>query len=107
MIHNPLARRASEETSLIRVRVRYLAQLKQAAGTPGEAVELPAPCPVRDLLLLLAARHGEPLQKLLLAPDGSPQPTILVFVGDEQVASDGPSLKDGDDVTLLSPIAGG
>ena len=53
---------------------------------PSEEVELTFPCSVRDLLLLLADRHGAPLRNLLLTEDGSPQPTILVFIRDEQVA---------------------
>jgi molybdopterin converting factor small subunit len=92
---------------LISIRVRYVAQLKQAAGS-SEEVELPSPYTVRDLLLLLADRHGAPLRNLLLAEDGSPQATILVFIRDEQVAlADGVPLKEGDVVTLLSPMAGG
>ena len=93
---------------MARISVRYMAQLKQAAGAACEEIVLPAPCPVRDLLLALTDRHGAPLRSLLLDAGGSLQPTILVFVGDEQVsANDGPPLKDGVVVTLLSPIAGG
>jgi sulfur-carrier protein len=93
---------------LIRISVRYMAQLKQATGAACEEIALPSPCPVRELLLALANRHGAPLRRLLLDGDGSLQPTILVFVGDEQVsANDGVTLNNGDVVTLLSPIAGG
>ncbi len=93
---------------MIRISVRYMAQLKQAAGAACEEVALPDPCPVRDLLLAIADRHGTSLRSLLLDADGSLQPTILVFVNDGQLsANDGPALKDGDVVTLLSPIAGG
>jgi molybdopterin converting factor small subunit len=93
---------------LIRISVRYMAQLKQAAGAACEEVALPAPCHVCDVLLALADRHGAPLRSLLLDAGDSLQPTILVFVGDEQVsASDGIALNDGDILTLLSPIAGG
>ncbi|MBI1915889.1 MAG: MoaD/ThiS family protein [Planctomycetes bacterium] len=93
---------------MISIRVRYVAQLKQAAGVAVEEVELSSSSSVRDLLLLLADRHGAPLGNLLLGEDGSPQSTILVFVRDEQIVpSDGSLLKDGDVVTLLSPMAGG
>jgi molybdopterin converting factor small subunit len=45
---------------------------------------------------------------LLLDGQGGLQRTNLFFVGDTQVQpSDGAALKDGDEVTLLSPIAGG
>jgi molybdopterin converting factor small subunit len=82
----------------MKVRVRYMAQLRQAAGTSAEEVELKGPCPVEELLALLGQRHGEGLGRM--------STTALVFVNDEQ-AEGGVVLKDGDCVTLLSPIAGG
>jgi molybdopterin synthase catalytic subunit len=88
----------------MKVRVRYLTQLKQAAGTGAEEIELPGPCVVEQLLAHLAERHA-PLRRLLLS-GGRPQPTILVFVGDEQVAPSA-ALGEGAEVTLLSPVAGG
>ncbi len=90
----------------MKVRVRYLAQFKQAAGVADEVVELPAPARVRALLLHLAGLHGEPLGRRLLDGAGQVQPTILIFLGDEQAGLDD-ELRDGAEVTLLSPIAGG
>jgi len=93
---------------LIRVAVRYMAQVRQAAGVSAEAVELGGPCPVGDLLARLAQRHGPPLGRLLLDRHGAPQPTLLVFVGNEQVVpGEQHLLADGDVVTVLSPMAGG
>ena len=48
------------------------------------------------------------LRPLLLRADGSPRPSLLVVVGDEQVRVDDPRpLKAGDVVTVMTPIAGG
>jgi molybdopterin converting factor small subunit len=92
----------------MRVAVHYLAQLKQAAGVAAEPVELDGPCGIADLVARLAERHGEPLRHLLLGADGRLQPTILLFVGEQQVGpEDRVELRDGDVVTLLSPVAGG
>ena len=82
----------------MKVHVRYMAQLRQAAGTSAEEVELKAPCPVEELLALLGRRHGEGLGRM--------SSTALVFVNDVQ-ADRGTTLGDGDRVTLLAPIAGG
>jgi molybdopterin converting factor small subunit len=91
----------------VQVGVRYMAQVKQAAGVAAEQVHLEGPCSVEEFIVRLAERHGEPLRKLLLKA-GSVQPTILLFVGDVQVhPGDGTPLQDGDVVTVLSPIAGG
>jgi molybdopterin converting factor small subunit len=88
------------------VEVSYTAQLRQAAGVASEAVDLDGPGTLRHLVERLGQRHGEALRRLVLDPAGSLQPTVLVFVGDAQVRGDAP-LKEGDRVTLMSPIAGG
>jgi molybdopterin converting factor small subunit len=92
----------------MRVTVRYLAQLKQAAGTAAEEVHLDAPCSAADLVLRLAQGRGERLQRLLVDARGGLHPTVLVFVGEEQVPPGAEHrLRDGDVLTLLLPIAGG
>jgi MoaD family protein len=92
----------------MRVAVKYLAQIKQAAGRASEAVELDEGCSLRDLVRRLAERHGEPLRSLLLGPAGSPHDALLLFVGDEQVRWEVErELRDGDVVTVLAPMAGG
>ena len=92
----------------MRVAVKYLAQLKQAAGCASEAVELDGACSLPELVGRLAERHGEPLRGLLLDPAGRPHDALLVFVGDEQVRWEAArALRDGDLVTVLAPMAGG
>jgi molybdopterin converting factor small subunit len=92
----------------MKVSVRYMAQLRSAAGVAAETVDLDGPCTASELAAHLAARHGEALRRLLLGANGRLSPIILVFLGDSQVGPAEPlSLKDGDVITLLSPVAGG
>ena len=92
----------------MKITIRYLAQLKLAAGVGSETVEMAAPSSIRDLLVLVTRQRGEALRKMLLDSEGRVHPTILVFVGDEQVDADlRAELNEGAMVTLLSPIAGG
>ena len=92
----------------MKVLVRYMAQLRAAAGVAAETVDLDGPCTASELAARLAAGHGDALRRLLLGSDGRPHPAVLVFVGDTQAAAGEPvPLKDGDVVTLLSPVAGG
>jgi molybdopterin converting factor small subunit len=89
------------------VQVRYVAQVRHAAGVGSEDVEVDGPCSVQELVAR-RAREREALGKVLLGPDGGLQPTILLFLGEEQVGrgEDRP-LRDGDVVTVLAPMAGG
>lgn len=92
----------------MKVTIHYMAQLKQAAGTASEQLELDGPCKVAELVRRLADRHGDLLRRLLLDPTGLPLPTNLFFLGDSQIQpSESVHLKDGDVLTVLSPIAGG
>lgn len=91
----------------MRVTVHYLAQLKQAVGVPSEVIDAP-PGTLYDLIRHIADRHGEPLRRLLFDASGAIQPTNLLFLNDEQIQQPASkTLKDGDGVMLLSPIAGG
>ena len=90
------------------VTVEYTAQLKRAAGKVREDIELADSGTLLDLVNAIAKRHGEDLNRLLRTEDGSPQTTVIPFVGDDQVRWDAAdALRDGVTVTLLSPISGG
>jgi molybdopterin converting factor small subunit len=84
-----------------------MAQLRQAAGAACEQVELDRPGSVGELLARLADRHSGPFRDLLLDAGGGVRPAVLLFVGDEQVGPDRAGLRDGDVVTVLTPMAGG
>lgn len=91
----------------MKIQVEYVAQIKEAAGVSGEAVSLAAGASVLELLQAVAKAH-ERLGGLLLDPTGAVRPSALVFIGDEQYdAAEPRPLRDGDTVTLMSPLAGG
>ena len=81
------------------VQVRYMAQLRQAAGRSTEAVKVEEGCTVATLVAYLAETRPALLNILH-------SPTLLVFVGDEQARHE-QVLRDGDEILLMTPIAGG
>jgi molybdopterin converting factor small subunit len=90
------------------VTVHYQTQIKRAVGRAAEALEVPPGCSLVQLLRQLVDRHGEPLRGLVLKEDGGVQDSILVFIGDVQVSPAAAlALRDGENVTLLAPMAGG
>ena len=87
------------------VTVRYQAQLRQLAGVPNEAVSIEAGASVHQLLRSLVAQRPA-LVQLLLDEKHRTRSSLLLFVNDEQVDPDH-RLSAGDEVILMTPIAGG
>lgn len=91
----------------MRATVHYLAQLKRATGRGSEQIELAGDAvTLRELLHALGTRHGTQVQALLLTPEGTPQPSLLFFVDEQQAAPESP-VADGSEVVILAPMAGG
>jgi molybdopterin converting factor small subunit len=88
------------------VTVHFLAQLRRAAGCSVERVHLPSELTLADLFACLGDLHGEPFRHLLLGETGRPHPSLLVFIRD-QPAEPTTVLREGDEVTILTPMAGG
>ena len=92
----------------MRLTIVYTTQLKAALGIGAETVDVPAPATAADLLIALGEKHGAEFRRLALDSTGRPLPSLLICIGDEQVAPAAPlSLKDGDTITILSAISGG
>lgn len=92
----------------MQVTVEYTAQIKRAAGLARETLDIPDGASLSQLISQIAADRDEALQRMLVNGEGVPQPTLLVFVRDEQMRlDDATPLADGDVVTFLSPISGG
>jgi len=92
----------------MKITIQYGAQARTAAGTASESVEVEPGCGLRELIRQLAARHGQPFRELMLEHDGQPRPSNIAVVGEEMVRWNEPRpLRDGEVVTILSPISGG
>src|SRR5208283_4665204 len=103
-----LALNEEKEISPMRITINYWAQARQATGRASEQVELSGPPSIGELLGHLAQSHGDPLRRLVLNGDGMPHPSILLFIGEDQVAADGGRvLHPGEVLNILPPIAGG
>ncbi len=92
----------------MKVTVEYAAQVKKAAGIASEVLEVSDQTTAQDVVRQVAAAHGQNLAGLILNGDGDLHPSILLFVGDDQIAWDqSVTLRDRDVVTILSPVSGG
>jgi len=84
----------------MRVTVRYFAGARAASGVDAETIELDAGVAptVATLAELLAVRHGSALARVLTASS---------FLLDEVAGGPGRVLRDGVQVDVLPPFAGG
>jgi len=88
------------------INVLYMGQIRHAAGKSSDRVTLPEPATMETLIRQLASSGTPALRRLLTDDQGNVQPALLLFVEDDQVERTR-ALRDGDVVTVLSPMAGG
>jgi molybdopterin converting factor small subunit len=92
----------------VAIRVIFLAQARSAAGLDETSLECSDGIPLAQALELLAAKYGAALRRILLDPQGTPQPAVMLFVNDEQTLGASTfQLCDGDTLTIMPPISGG
>jgi molybdopterin converting factor small subunit len=80
------------------ITIRYFAGARAAAGTELEQLSLEPGTTVADLKAVLAQRHGSGLVRVL---------AVASLLVDEVAADPGTSLRDGAQVDVLPPFAGG
>lgn len=92
------------------IKVRFEAQLRQAAGTDIVDITLDEFNSITNVFSVVSEQFGKDVSSRLLDQEGNPQKSLLLFVNDQPVAYDSinvSSLCDGDVVSILPPIAGG
>ncbi|MDI6774659.1 MAG: MoaD family protein [Verrucomicrobiota bacterium] len=92
----------------MRVHLNYFAQIRQAAGADTAVVDLADNATVLQAMRAASERHGDAFRKMILDDAGRPQPSLILLVNGAPTAGYlETALKDGDAVSLFSPIAGG
>jgi MoaD family protein len=96
----------------LRVTIEYLGYIKQTLGiTQAENIELKPEASVRDLLTLLAEKHGEPFMKAIYDPkDTTLKPYHIMAVNGLMInllKSLDTRLKDRDKVAIMPVVTGG
>jgi molybdopterin synthase sulfur carrier subunit len=96
----------------LKVTVEYLGYIKQTLGMEqGEHVELKNDALIRDLLTVLAEKHGESFQKAIYEPKSVDlKPHYIASVNGlllNQLNGIETKLKDGDHVVFMPVVTGG
>ena len=90
------------------IKLRFTAQIKDAAGLGSDRITLNENEKLQSLLRRLGERYGEKFRKILYDDKGQYHSSNLIVVNEEQIEYyENVSLKDGDELILLSPVSGG
>ncbi len=90
----------------MRITVHYLTQIRRSAGCPTETIAASAGATLDSLLHQLVDRHDAGFRSLVMDEAGEVRRSLLFFVGDDH-AELSRQLRDGDEVSILAPMAGG
>lgn len=88
-------------TTQLRVRVVYLARLRDALGSAGETLQLPADEATVDSLVGALRRRGGAFAAELA------EGRAVRFAVNHRIAPRSQSIADGDEVAILPPVTGG
>lgn len=92
----------------MKIKLRYTAQLKDVAKVGVDAMELEEGSGIQTLLPLLIAKYDKAFGAILFDKEGNYRNSNLLVVNQSQVNyEENTPLKDGDQVTIMSPISGG
>ena len=92
----------------MQVTIKYFAQVRQAAGVESERLSLGDGVDVQTALAELAGRHGDDFRAMVLDQAGAVRPGLLTVVNGQSVPSPQQyPLADGDEISLISAVAGG
>lgn len=86
----------------------YFAQVRAAAGAESESIAVSDDTPLRGAVEAVVAKHGDDFRNLVFGKTGEIQASLLVLVNGIPADRSGDAvLKEGDQVSLLSAVAGG
>ena len=92
----------------MKIAIEYFGPAREAAGLVREAIEVGPGTTARQLIEAVAKERGGRFASLLLGPDGAMSRSIMLAVENREVARDeSAELRDGDEIVVIPPVAGG
>lgn len=94
----------------MRIRVQYTAQLRSVVGRPEDDVDFRDGATLAEFLHHLGTTACRETKEFLLTTEERLQQSMLVAVNSKAIATESAhaiTMRSGDVVTLLAPIAGG
>ena len=90
------------------IKLKFTAQLKEKAGVAIDQIEIAEGEKLQSILKKLADRYGKDFATILFDDNGAFRNSNLIAINEYQENyKENPTLKNGDELILMSPIAGG
>ena len=92
----------------MKLKVKYTAQLKKAVGVGEETIEINEGTQINELLNLLFQQKKEAFVNIVFDAEGVFLDAVLIILNGQQIGFDySETLVERDEITIMSPIAGG
>lgn len=92
----------------MKIDIKYFAQIKKEAERPSDEVELKPGATVQECLSEVCKKKSASFKNILFDDEGTYRDSVILIVNSVQVRYDeNPEMNNGDELMLMSPIAGG
>ena len=92
----------------MKINIKYFAQIKKEAGKSFEELEFKSGATLQDCIKGLIVKNSINFNNILFDESGTYLDSVILIVNGNQVRYDeNPEMIDGDELMLMSPIAGG
>ena len=94
----------------MKVKIYYFASVREVVGVREESIDVPPGTNIRQLLDLIAAKHGDKLKEYLLDEAGNPRPYLQFIVNEKSISETGgfsTVLTGGCTFAIIPPVGGG
>lgn len=92
----------------MKIHIKYFAQVKKEAGKGSETLEFEAGIDLQKCIKILSAKHTKSFNEMLYDESGAYRDSVILIINNDQVRyAENPELNEGDELMIMSPIAGG
>ena len=92
----------------MQIRIKYFAQLKSKAGKTSEVLKLESGQDLQECIKTVSERNDGRIDEILFDESGTYRDSVVLVINSRQVRYvENPKMNDGDELMILSPIAGG
>ena len=92
----------------MQIHIKYFAQIKSKAGKPSEVLELESGATLQGCIKKLSKENDHGINDILYDESGVYRDAVILVINNQQTRyAENPKMNDGDELMIMSPIAGG